>query len=124
MDIKKFKKTIQETIDDIETEISGSLSDLSIDIENIVQGYKSEFQEITKKEKEIEKTKTKAKIEFAKHLLSKQGYSEHHKAYFVSVRVIEEELKDLEEHERLLEHRWTAHAFIYANGERGRRRFT
>lgn len=44
-----------------------------------------------------------AKIDFAKHLLSKQGYSEHHNAYFVSASVIENELKDLEEeYERLL----------------------
>lgn len=47
---------------------------------------------------------TKAQIDFAKHLLSLKGYSEHHKACFVSERNIENELKDLEkEYERLLE---------------------
>ena len=105
MDIEKLKQAIKDYVNEIRDDVYYRLNDIIRNVENIVQGYESEFQEITKKEKEIEKTETKAQIEFAKHLLSKQGYSEHHKAYFVSARVIEEELKDLEEHERLLEHR-------------------
>lgn len=125
MDIKKLKQTIKDEVENIAYDVSSRLDDLGDNIEDIVKSYAKEFEEITKKEKEIEKTETKAQIEFAKYLLSKQGYSEAHNAYFVSVRVIENELKDLEEeYERLLKHSWKAHALVYAYGERGRRRFT
>lgn len=105
MDIKKLKQTIKDEVENIGFDVSSRLDDLGDNIEDIVKSYAKEFEEITKKEKEIEKTETKAQIEFAKYLLSKQGYSEAHNAYFVSVRVIENELKDLEEeYERLLKH--------------------
>ncbi len=105
MDIEKLKQTIKDKVDDIAYDVSSRLDDLSEDIEDIVKSYAREFEEITKKENEIEKAETKAQIEIVKYLLSKQGYSEAHNAYFVSVRVIENELKDLEkEYERLLKH--------------------
>lgn len=74
MDIKKLQQAIKNEVNEIREDVYWRLADMSKNVKNIVQGYESEFEEITKKEKEIEKTETKAKIEFAKHLLSKQGY--------------------------------------------------
>ena len=74
MDIKKLQQAIKNEVNEIREDVYWRLADMSKNVKNIVQGYESEFEEITKKEKEIEKTETKEKIEFAKHLLSKQGY--------------------------------------------------
>lgn len=47
----------------------------------------------------------KAQIDLAENLLSLKGYSEYHKACFVSERIIQNELKELkEQYERLLKH--------------------